>query len=179
MIAGQRAQAEGACERTREVTLDPEPLRTLRPEDQGPGGSLPGPDAGHPLHGARGHRAASSGKRQPSCRASPDGCKPPGGIGDSTSAPGLAPTRRTQARTTGPSRCPRPGTNRHLNPDTTRRTLREATDRRRYRQPTPGQPPGPGKQVIEPVTLFVDESAEDLFSADPLLGEGSISGGRA
>jgi hypothetical protein len=32
--------------------LTPEPLRTLRSETKGPGRSLPGPDAGHPLQGA-------------------------------------------------------------------------------------------------------------------------------
>ena len=31
--------------------LTPEPLRALRSETQGPGRSLPGPDAGHPLQG--------------------------------------------------------------------------------------------------------------------------------
>ncbi len=32
-----------------------EPVWTLRSEDKGPGGSLPGPGAGHPLQGAGGH----------------------------------------------------------------------------------------------------------------------------
>ena len=55
VTAGQQAQAVPG-ERTREVTLDPKSLRTLR-SNQGPGQSLPGPDAGHPLHGACCHRA--------------------------------------------------------------------------------------------------------------------------
>ena len=42
-----------------------EPLRTLRSEDQGPGGSLPGPDAGHPLHGAGSHDTAAQYSNHP------------------------------------------------------------------------------------------------------------------
>ena len=45
-------------ERTRKVTLDL--VSTDTPvRNQGPGRSLPGPDSGHPLHGAGGHGAVS------------------------------------------------------------------------------------------------------------------------
>ena len=54
--------------RTREVTLDPGASTDTPARNHGAGASLPGPDAGHPLHGARRHRAASSGNRQPSGR---------------------------------------------------------------------------------------------------------------
>jgi hypothetical protein len=61
-------------ERTREVTLDPETTADTPARNQGPGRSLPGPDAGHPLqraaslarvgghplHHAGGHQAESS-----------------------------------------------------------------------------------------------------------------------
>ena len=39
-------------ERTREVTLDPGASANTPVRSQGPGSSLPGPDAGHPLQGA-------------------------------------------------------------------------------------------------------------------------------
>jgi hypothetical protein len=41
--------------RTREVTLDPGASADIPVRRQGPGGSLPGPDAGHPLKGAGDH----------------------------------------------------------------------------------------------------------------------------
>jgi hypothetical protein len=42
-------------ERTREVTLDPGASADTPVRGQGPGGSLPGPDAGHPLRAAAPH----------------------------------------------------------------------------------------------------------------------------
>jgi hypothetical protein len=52
--AGQRAQAESARSfiASREVTLDPGASADTPVRRQGPGGSLPGPDASHPLQGA-------------------------------------------------------------------------------------------------------------------------------
>ena len=56
VTAGQRAQAERPAERTREVTTLGAGASANTPvRRQGPGGSLPEPDAGHPLHGAGGH----------------------------------------------------------------------------------------------------------------------------
>jgi hypothetical protein len=70
---GQPAQVEGAGQRTREVTLDPGASADTPVRNQGPGRSLPGPDAGHPLQGAGGHGAASSGQATAAPRA---GCAP-------------------------------------------------------------------------------------------------------
>ena len=50
---GNEHRSKVPGERTREVTLDPGDLRTLRSETRARR-SLPGPDAGHPLHGAGG-----------------------------------------------------------------------------------------------------------------------------
>jgi hypothetical protein len=50
------------------LTLEPNADTPVR--NQGPGGSLPGPDACHPLHSAGGHGAVSDSR---SCRASDDG----------------------------------------------------------------------------------------------------------
>ena len=56
VIAGQRKQVKVPGERTREVMSSHTGASTDTPaRDQGPGGSLPGPDAGHPLHSAGGH----------------------------------------------------------------------------------------------------------------------------
>ena len=44
-----------AGERTRKVTLDPGASTDTPVRVQGRGGSLPGPDAGHPMHSAGGH----------------------------------------------------------------------------------------------------------------------------
>ena len=79
-------------ERTREVTLDPGASTDTPGRNHGAGASLPGPDAGHPLHRARRHRAASSGNRQPSSKASHDGSKPPLTGGDDASAQALHDT---------------------------------------------------------------------------------------
>ena len=49
-------------------------------------GSPPGPDAGHPLHGARRHRGAPSGNRQPSSKASYDRSVPSPTAGTDASA---------------------------------------------------------------------------------------------
>ncbi len=64
--AGQRAQVKVPGERTREVTLDPgasadTPDKQIRVRQE-PARA----DAGHPLHGAGRHQAASSGNREPS-----------------------------------------------------------------------------------------------------------------
>ena len=42
-------------ERTRKVMLDPGASTDTPVRDQRRGGSVPGPDAGHPLHSAGGH----------------------------------------------------------------------------------------------------------------------------
>jgi hypothetical protein len=52
VTAGQRAQVKVTGERTREVTLDPGATAGTPVRNQGPGRSLSGPDADHPLHGA-------------------------------------------------------------------------------------------------------------------------------
>ena len=52
VAAGQRAQQKVPGERTREVMLDPGASADTPVRNQGPGRSLPGPDAGHPLQGA-------------------------------------------------------------------------------------------------------------------------------
>ena len=49
VTAGQRAQQKVPGERTREVMLDPGASAGTPVRNQGPGRSLPGPDAGHPL----------------------------------------------------------------------------------------------------------------------------------
>src|ERR1700736_4910338 len=59
---------EGAGERTREVTLDTGASTDTPAKDQGPGMSLPDPDAGHPLHGEGGHHSEDEGA--PRCQAS-------------------------------------------------------------------------------------------------------------
>ena len=53
--AGQRAHVKVPAERTRESRLIPETSADTPVRSQGPGGSLPGPAAGHPLHGAGRH----------------------------------------------------------------------------------------------------------------------------
>ena len=50
VTVGQRAQVKVPGQRTRKVTLDPGDLYGTPVRNQGPGRSLPGPDAGHPLH---------------------------------------------------------------------------------------------------------------------------------
>ena len=52
VTAGRRAQVKVPGECTREVTLDTGASADTPVRDQGPGRSLPGPDAGHPLQGA-------------------------------------------------------------------------------------------------------------------------------
>jgi hypothetical protein len=53
--AGQPAQVEVPGPGTREVTLDPGASADTPARRQGPGRSLPGPDAGHPLQAGCGH----------------------------------------------------------------------------------------------------------------------------
>ena len=57
VIAGQRAQVKVPGVRTREVMLDTGASTDTPARDQGPGGSLPGLDAGHPLHSVGGHHS--------------------------------------------------------------------------------------------------------------------------
>ena len=124
--------------RTREVTLDPGASTDTPARNHGAGASLPGPDAGHPLHGARRHRAASKEKRQPPSRASPDGSKPPVTAGDDASVRASHDTSAA-GEDDGSKPLPAAGDDaRRLDPDTTRGPPREATDRRRYRRPRPG-----------------------------------------
>ena len=51
----RRRKGAGQC--TRKVTLDPVATADTPVRNQGPGRSLPGPDAGHPLQRAGGHSA--------------------------------------------------------------------------------------------------------------------------
>jgi hypothetical protein len=46
---------KGIGQRAQEVTLDPGATTGTPARDQGPGSSLTGPDASHPLHGPGGH----------------------------------------------------------------------------------------------------------------------------
>jgi hypothetical protein len=89
VTTGQRAQVYVPGERTREVTLDPGASADTPVRNQGPGQSLPGPDAGHPLHSAGGHQAASSGKETAIVQASDDGYGPSLAAGDDGSARAL------------------------------------------------------------------------------------------
>jgi hypothetical protein len=52
IAAGQPAQVKLPGQRTREVALDTGASADTPVRNQGPGCSLPGPDAGHPLQGA-------------------------------------------------------------------------------------------------------------------------------
>jgi hypothetical protein len=52
VTAGQPAQVKQPGARTREVKLDPGASADTPVRNQGPGRSLPGPDAGHPLQAA-------------------------------------------------------------------------------------------------------------------------------
>jgi hypothetical protein len=52
VTAGRRAQEKVPGVRSREVMLDPGASADTPVRNQGPGRSLPGPDAGHPLQGA-------------------------------------------------------------------------------------------------------------------------------
>jgi hypothetical protein len=65
VTAGQRTRVKVAGERTREVTLDPGASADTPVRNQGPGGSLPGPDAGHPLQGAGRSRYSSRVQQRP------------------------------------------------------------------------------------------------------------------
>ena len=65
VAAGQRAQEKVPGERTREVAIDTGASTGTPVRNQGSGGSLPGPDAGHPLHGTGAHDDEDRGAEVP------------------------------------------------------------------------------------------------------------------
>jgi len=125
------------------------------------GASLPGPDAGHPLHGARRHRAASCGNRQPSSRASHDGSKPPVTAGDDAHARALHDASDAGEHD-GSKPVPAAG-GRRVAWIRTRRVGRRG--KRRLAAgiggPRPAERPRPGEQVIQPVPRRHAQQGED------------------
>ena len=92
----------GEC--TREVTLDPGDLRTLRSEDKGQAGACPGSDAGHPLQGASRRPARVNLARTCLCRShagSHRGERPPEAPHGYEQRAGIRPRSRTVLNRSG------------------------------------------------------------------------------
>ena len=76
------------------------------PRCQGPGGSLPGPDAGHPLHSAGGHEVRNARRdRRRRARSVPDRTVISGTSRSFTDTPHRRSPARGQVRRPGPQSC--------------------------------------------------------------------------